>query len=136
MWRTTELRAKFEQAWGVKIPPKKGLHLSGMFDAMERGELKALYVIGENPANSEADQHRGIKLLSSLRHFGRAGHGDDANRGIGRRGFPGGRGMVRIRRHGHQQRAASAAGAAGAAASEGSARRYRNSLRALATVGA
>ena len=61
-----ELRAKFEQAWGVKIAPKKGLHLSGMFDAMERGELRALYVIGENPANSEADQHRGIKLLSGL----------------------------------------------------------------------
>ena len=61
-----ELRAKFEQAWGVKIPPKRGWHLSGMFDAMERGELKALYVIGENPANSEADAHRIIKLLQGL----------------------------------------------------------------------
>ncbi len=61
-----ELRGKFERAWGVKIPPKKGLHLSGMFEAMEHGEFKALYVIGENPANSEADQHRGIKLLSGL----------------------------------------------------------------------
>ncbi len=61
-----ELRAKFEQAWGVKIPPKRGWHLSGMFDAMERGELKALYVIGENPANSEADAHRAIKLLQGL----------------------------------------------------------------------
>ena len=61
-----ELRAKFEQAWGVKIPPKRGWHLSGMFDAMERGELKALYVIGENPANSEADAHRTIKLLQGL----------------------------------------------------------------------
>jgi predicted molibdopterin-dependent oxidoreductase YjgC len=61
-----ELRGKFEQAWGVKIPPKKGLHLSGMFEAMECGEFRALYVIGENPANSEADQHRGIKLLSGL----------------------------------------------------------------------
>jgi predicted molibdopterin-dependent oxidoreductase YjgC len=61
-----ELRAKFEQAWGVKIPPKKGWHLSGMFDAMERGELRALYVIGENPANSEADQHRTMKLLQGL----------------------------------------------------------------------
>jgi formate dehydrogenase major subunit len=61
-----ELRAKFEKAWGVKIPPKRGWHLSGMFDAMERGELKALYVIGENPANSEADQHRTMKLLNGL----------------------------------------------------------------------
>ena len=61
-----ELRGKFERAWGVKIPSKRGWHLSGMFDAMERGELKALYVIGENPANSEADTHRTMKLLQSL----------------------------------------------------------------------
>ena len=61
-----DLRAKFEQAWAVKIPPKRGWHLSGMFDAMERGELKALYVIGENPANSEADGHRTSKLLQGL----------------------------------------------------------------------
>jgi predicted molibdopterin-dependent oxidoreductase YjgC len=61
-----ELRVKFEEAWGVTIPRKKGWHLSGMFNAMERGELKALYVIGENPANSEADQHRTMKLLKGL----------------------------------------------------------------------
>jgi formate dehydrogenase major subunit len=61
-----ELRAKFEQAWGVKIPPKRGLHLSGMFEAMERGELSALYVIGENPAQSEADQHHAVRMLQGL----------------------------------------------------------------------
>ena len=37
-----------------------------MFDAMERGELKALYVIGENPLQSEADQHRATKLIEGL----------------------------------------------------------------------
>jgi predicted molibdopterin-dependent oxidoreductase YjgC len=61
-----ELREKFEHAWGVPIPPKRGWHLSGMFEAMGRGELKALYVIGENPANSEADQHHAIELLEGL----------------------------------------------------------------------
>ena len=60
------LRAKFEAKWGTTIPARRGWHLSGMFDAMERGELKALYVIGENPAQSEADQHRTIRLLESL----------------------------------------------------------------------
>ena len=50
----------------MKIPPKRGWHLSGMFDAMERGELNALYVIGENPANSEADGHRTSRLLHGL----------------------------------------------------------------------
>jgi formate dehydrogenase major subunit len=37
-----------------------------MFDAMERGELRALYVIGENPAQSEADVTRARRLLSHL----------------------------------------------------------------------
>jgi predicted molibdopterin-dependent oxidoreductase YjgC len=61
-----QLRAKFDVAWGVTIPPKRGWHLSGMFDAMERGELTAVYCIGENPVQSEADQHRAIRLLTGL----------------------------------------------------------------------
>jgi formate dehydrogenase major subunit len=61
-----ELRAKFERAWGAKIPAKSGWHLSKMFEAMERGDLTALYVIGENPASSESDQHRTMRLLSGL----------------------------------------------------------------------
>jgi predicted molibdopterin-dependent oxidoreductase YjgC len=63
------LRAPFEAAWGVSIPPKRGKHLSAMFEAMEHGELTALYVIGENPAQSEADQAKAIRLLSGLDHL-------------------------------------------------------------------
>jgi formate dehydrogenase major subunit len=61
-----ELRARFESAWLCRIPPKKGWHLSAMFDGMERGELTTLYVLGENPADSEADRHRALKLLGGL----------------------------------------------------------------------
>ncbi len=61
-----DVRPAFERAWGVTLPATRGWHLSGMFDAMERGELKALYVIGENPVQSEADQHRAVKLLGHL----------------------------------------------------------------------
>jgi len=63
-----ELRAKFEAAWGVKVPPRRGWHLSGMFEAMERGELTALYVVGENPVQSEADQAKARHLLEGLDH--------------------------------------------------------------------
>jgi predicted molibdopterin-dependent oxidoreductase YjgC len=59
-------RERFEAAWGVPIDPKRGWHLSQMFEAMEDGELTALYVIGENPAASEADNQRTLKLLSNL----------------------------------------------------------------------
>jgi predicted molibdopterin-dependent oxidoreductase YjgC len=61
-----EVRARFDRAWGTTVPPKGGWHLSAMFDAMERHELKAVYVIGENPVQSEADQHRAAKLLGHL----------------------------------------------------------------------
>ena len=61
-----ELRGKFDAQWGVTVPPKRGLHLSGMFDAMERGELTAVYCIGENPLQSEADQTRARRLLEGL----------------------------------------------------------------------
>jgi formate dehydrogenase major subunit len=60
-----ELRAKFDAEWGVPVPPKRGWHLAGMFDAMERGELQALYVVGENPVQSEADQTRAKHLLET-----------------------------------------------------------------------
>jgi formate dehydrogenase major subunit len=64
-----EVRAKFDRAWGVTIPPKKGWHLTEMFEAMERKELTSLYVIGENPAQSEADGHHTIACLSGLEHL-------------------------------------------------------------------
>ena len=62
-------RARFEAAYGAPIPPRKGWHLSQMFEAMEDGELTACYVIGENPLRSEADTGRARKLLSGLEHF-------------------------------------------------------------------
>jgi formate dehydrogenase major subunit len=62
-------RGRFERVWGAAIPPKRGLHLSQMFEAMEHGGLAALYIIGENPAQSEADQTRAMQLLGGLEHI-------------------------------------------------------------------
>jgi len=61
-----EARARFNQAWSCEIPPKYGKNLTQMFEAMEHRELTALYVIGENPARSEADAHRARALLEGL----------------------------------------------------------------------
>jgi formate dehydrogenase major subunit len=40
-----------------------------MFHAMERKELRSLLVIGENPAQSEADVSRAVELLEELDHL-------------------------------------------------------------------
>ena len=67
--RDDEARARFEKAWGAKIPPRYGWHLTQMFEAMDRGELRTLYVVGENPAQSEADAKHTKKLLEGLDHL-------------------------------------------------------------------
>jgi formate dehydrogenase major subunit len=59
-------RARFEAAWGRPLPERKGWHLTEMFEAMDRGELTSLYVIGENPAASEADVTHARRLLEGL----------------------------------------------------------------------
>jgi len=61
-----EACARFEEVCGVPVIPKYGWNLTQMFEAMERGDLSALYVIGENPASSEADVGRARKILENL----------------------------------------------------------------------
>jgi predicted molibdopterin-dependent oxidoreductase YjgC len=61
--------AKFERAWDVTLPQKRGWNLTEIFAAVERRELDTLYVIGENPAQSEADQEHAVGLLRSLKHL-------------------------------------------------------------------
>lgn len=58
--------AKFEAAYNMSLPAEPGLHLTLMFEAMEQGRIKGLYVIGENPADSEADVAHARKLLDGL----------------------------------------------------------------------
>lgn len=61
-----EARARFEAVWGAPVPPDPGKHLTLMFEAMGEGELRAVYCIGENPADSEADVATARKLLGDL----------------------------------------------------------------------
>ncbi len=61
-----EARAKFEAVWGSEIPPKAGLHISLMHEAMDEGTLRCLYVLGENPIQSEADTGEMRRRLESL----------------------------------------------------------------------
>jgi predicted molibdopterin-dependent oxidoreductase YjgC len=59
-------RERFERTWGRPIMPTYGWHLTAMFEAMGRGDLTAVYCIGENPASSEADKEHAVELLQGL----------------------------------------------------------------------
>ncbi len=49
-------RKKMEEAWGVKkLPDKPGLTAPEMIDAAANGDIKAMFILGENPMLSEAN---------------------------------------------------------------------------------
>jgi formate dehydrogenase major subunit len=63
------VRARFERHWNVPLSPRYGLNLTQMLHAIEERKLTALYVIGENPAQSDADSHRVQDALAGLDHL-------------------------------------------------------------------
>jgi predicted molibdopterin-dependent oxidoreductase YjgC len=64
-----EAREKYERAWGVKIQPRYGWHMTEMFDAIDRGELTTMFVLGENPIQSDADATHIKHLFEELEHI-------------------------------------------------------------------
>jgi predicted molibdopterin-dependent oxidoreductase YjgC len=65
-WDDPEAHELFEEVWGAPLPAKVGKNQPEMMDAVERGEIRGMYVIGENPAQSDADEHHHDKLFGSL----------------------------------------------------------------------
>lgn len=60
-------RKKLEAAWGVEnLSAKPGLVVTDMIPKAHSGEIKAMYIIGENPLVSDADLHH---VEESLKHL-------------------------------------------------------------------
>jgi formate dehydrogenase alpha subunit len=61
------VKKKFEEAWGVAgLNDKPGLTLTEMLTKAEKGELRALYVMGENPIVSDPNSQHVMKALRKL----------------------------------------------------------------------
>lgn len=61
------VKKKFEDAWGVQgLDDKVGLTITDMITAARKGEVKALYVMGENPMMSDPDTSHIEHALSNL----------------------------------------------------------------------
>ncbi len=60
-----QARAKFGQAWNAVLPDTPGLMIPDMLNGLVDGTIKALYVFGENLANTEPDIHHVEKCLAS-----------------------------------------------------------------------
>ena len=61
------IRERMEKAWGVeKLPEKAGMTVTDMMEKALQKEIKALYIIGENPMVSDPDLNHTKKSLENL----------------------------------------------------------------------
>ena len=63
------IRAKFEQAWGQTLDPQRGLTVVEIMNAIKAGEIKGMYILGENPAMSDPDLNHAREALAKLEHL-------------------------------------------------------------------
>ncbi|MHB1672190.1 MAG: molybdopterin oxidoreductase family protein, partial [Acidiferrobacter sp.] len=59
-------REHVSRAWGVEIPARPGLNNHSMIDAAHAGDLKAMYIIGEDTAVVDADTYHTQRALAKL----------------------------------------------------------------------
>jgi formate dehydrogenase major subunit len=63
------IRGMYEEFWGTKLPPKKGLTVVEIMHAIKDGEIKGMYILGENPAMSDPDVQHAREALAKLEHL-------------------------------------------------------------------
>ena len=63
---SARVRRKFEKAWGRKLDPEPGLTVMEIADAANRGEIKGMYIMGENPAMSDPNLNHSRGALANL----------------------------------------------------------------------
>ncbi len=66
---TDAIREAFEVFWGKKLDRKRGLTVVEIMDAVHAGEIKGMYVEGENPAMSDPDVNHARQALAALEHL-------------------------------------------------------------------
>jgi formate dehydrogenase alpha subunit len=64
-----KMQKKFEDAWGAKLDPKPGKTLSEIIPAAHNGEIKTIYLMGENPYLSDPDGKHAREALNRLDFF-------------------------------------------------------------------
>ena len=62
-------RRLFEELWGAELDPEPGLTVVEIADAAHDGRIKAMYIMGENPAMSDPNLSHVREALARLEHL-------------------------------------------------------------------
>jgi formate dehydrogenase alpha subunit len=64
-----DIRKKFEDAWGVALNPTAGKTLTEIMPLADEGNIKAMYLMGENPYLSDPDANHVRRAMNRLDFF-------------------------------------------------------------------
>ncbi len=62
-------RERFEKLWGAQLDPQPGLTVVEIINAAARGQIRGMYIMGENPAMSDPDAGHAREALAALDHL-------------------------------------------------------------------
>jgi len=62
-------QARFEELWQTKLDPEPGLTVVEITDAIHQGDIRGLYIMGENPAMSDPNLNHARTALAKLEHL-------------------------------------------------------------------
>ena len=66
---SAQSRARFEQAWGTELDAERGLTVVEIINAARAGDIRGMYIMGENPAMSDPDTQHAREALAGLDHL-------------------------------------------------------------------
>jgi len=66
---SADARQRFERLWGVGLDPDPGLTVVEIMNAAKRRDIRAMYIMGENPAMSDPDVDHAREALAALDHL-------------------------------------------------------------------
>jgi formate dehydrogenase major subunit len=64
-----DVRQRFEQLWGTSLDPEPGLTVVEIVHAILDGQIRGMYIMGENPAMSDPDAKHAREALAKLEHL-------------------------------------------------------------------
>ncbi|MEL6288745.1 MAG: formate dehydrogenase subunit alpha, partial [Pseudomonadota bacterium] len=64
-----DARALWSEIWDSELNPTPGLTVVEIIDAIDRGDIRGMYVMGENPAMSDPDANHARHALAKLEHL-------------------------------------------------------------------
>ena len=65
----SQVKAAFEELWSTPLSGKPGLTVVEIMDAIYAGQIKGMYILGENPAMSDPDLNHARAALAKLEHL-------------------------------------------------------------------